>query len=245
MIHWKKGLVEYLSDKQEPRSEKTQVSLHWGPPGVGKSSHLQKILPSNTYWKDASTKWFDGYEFQEHVVFDEFNGGWFPYSTVKRLFDFSPMRVEVKGGSVVFNSKFIHLTTNEDPESWYPNYPYMELHRRIEICYQYTQVGVTPTVVWDHLADPPTCPFKDECPVLKLFKFKNTQTSSSSSEPRILRTRNVGRPSIPFTPVPIESSDSSLPLYTRDPELGLVPTKGRWTEPPLPLEYEPSYDSDE
>ena len=158
MILYKKAFVEYLSDKQKPRSEKTQVSLHWGPPGVGKTTTIRSKIPEDSYWKDSATKWFDGYEFQEHCVFDEFNGGWFPYSTAKRLFDFTPMRVEVKGGSVVFNSKFIHLSTNEDPQGWYPNLPYMELHRRIDVCYKYTAIGVTPQTTWDHLSDPPLGP---------------------------------------------------------------------------------------
>ena len=172
MILYKKAFMEYRSSIQKPRTTKTQVCLHWGPPGVGKSTRVKNAIPSDSYWKDSANKWFDDYDFEEHVVFDEFDGNWFPYSFAKRLFDFTPVRVEFKGRSSRFTSSFIHLITNRDPTSWYEpsKHPYMEIHRRIEICYLYSSVvGEEPTVFWDHLATPPICPHP-ECPELQRYR---------------------------------------------------------------------------
>ena len=185
MILYKKAFVEYRSDMQKPRTEKTQVSVHWGPPGVGKTTKLKETFISDCFWKDSANKWFDGYDFQKHVVFDEFNGSWFVWTTLKRILDSTPCRVEVKGSSVIFNSSFIHITSNSHPSTWYDthDYPWMELHRRIEICYKYSSFGQPPTIEWDHLADPPLCPYKD-CPVKKLHAFLHSSSSSFSDSGR-------------------------------------------------------------
>jgi len=41
----------------------------------------------------------------------------------------------------------------------------MELLRRIEVCYEHTAIDVHPKKIWDHLSDPPICPYK-LCPVV-------------------------------------------------------------------------------
>ena len=69
MILYKKAFMEYRSSIQKPRTTKTQVCLHWGPPGVGKSTRVKNAIPSDSYWKDSANKWFDDYDFEEHVVF--------------------------------------------------------------------------------------------------------------------------------------------------------------------------------
>ena len=175
------------------------VSVHWGSPGLGKTTYVRRCIPVDSYWKDSSNKWFDGYEYEEHCVFDEFNGKWFTYSYLKRLLDFTPVRVEVKGSSLVFNSSFIHIISNQDPSTWYDNekYPWMELHRRIEVCYKYNKLGEEPVCIWDHIGDSPFCPYKD-CPAM----WKHTKPSSTpSAQP----------PPRPYVYTPIEETS----LFTR------------------------------
>lgn len=71
------------------------------------------------YPKDPRTKFWDGYNGQEHVVIDEFRGG-IDISHVLRWFDRYPVIVEVKGSSTVLRAKHIWITSNISPMEWYP-----------------------------------------------------------------------------------------------------------------------------
>lgn len=198
MVHLNKGLSQYIDSKQKHRSSKTVVAVHWGPPGIGKTTRVSQTAGRDVYWKDSDNSWFEGYENQKHVVFDEFNGKWFTYSYLKRILDFTPIRVPIKGRSAKFNSKYIHITSNLDPSMWYNNqkYPWMELHRRLDICYRYSgSVGSDPSIEWDHMAVPPICS-EHMCPVMHAYNHDSgpfdvpstPPTDDEEIEPRHIKT---------------------------------------------------------
>jgi len=53
----------------------------------------------------SNGQWWDGYEQQECVVFDDMRKDTFKFHELLRLFDRYPLRIQVKGGYREFNSK--------------------------------------------------------------------------------------------------------------------------------------------
>lgn len=92
-----------------------------GPTGSGKTWRARQWCIDNgfePYWKD-STKWWDRYEGEEVVIWDEFYGHCCKFTDLLRLTDRYPFQVETKGGYVEFCSKIIIFTTNQEPSDWY------------------------------------------------------------------------------------------------------------------------------
>lgn len=118
MIKYFRGAHAYLQRKNRQRSEMTLLEFHYGKPGLGKTTCVQQKYP-NAFWMSPG-KWWDGYQNQETVVLDEFNG-WLQYSILCRLADSTPMKLEVKGGHIDFNSKRLIIISNYMPSTWYQN----------------------------------------------------------------------------------------------------------------------------
>jgi len=97
-----------------------EVFVFWGRTGTGKSRRAWEQAGMEAYPKDPLTKFWDGYQAQEHVVLDEFRGI-ISIGHVLRWFDRYPVRVEVKGSSAVLVAKKIWITSNMDPRDWYPD----------------------------------------------------------------------------------------------------------------------------
>jgi len=111
------------------------IVVFWGKTGVGKSRRAWDEASLEAYPKDPRTKFWDGYQAQEHVVIDEFRGG-VDIGHVLRWFDRYPVIVEVKGSSVPLKATKIWITSNLHPRSWYPELDhetYLALERRLEI----------------------------------------------------------------------------------------------------------------
>lgn len=110
-IRYNKGICALRGLYAEPRTEKTKVLWFWGDTGTGKSKAASEI-EGDLYWKDMSNgKWWDGYEQQDVVIFDDMRKDTFKFHELLRLFDRYPLRVETKGGSTQFNSKTIVVTS--------------------------------------------------------------------------------------------------------------------------------------
>jgi len=109
------------------RNWKTRVIVYYGVAGSGKSYTVQQLAGPDAYFKPPGHKWFDAYEGQEIVVFDEFRGNWFDLSTFLRIMDAYPLRVEMKGSTIEFVARTLYITSNVAPESWYPNIDAIQL----------------------------------------------------------------------------------------------------------------------
>lgn len=172
MLTHDRAFQRYRSLQQQDRSRAPTVILHYGKSGTGKNTWVKNNLPigEDAYWKDACHNWWEGYANQPHVVIDEFSG-WLPYSFLKRLLDEYPIQVDVKGGHIRFNSPYIHIISNEHPNSWYDDkYDWMQIHRRINKAYEHIQIGTEPKVMWDHSLSPLGCSYPD-CPVIRNTKL--------------------------------------------------------------------------
>ncbi len=96
------------------------VTVYYGPTGTGKSHRAWDEAGIGAFPKCPRTKWWDGYQGQEHVVIDEFRGS-IDIAHLLRWFDRYPVRVEIKGSSRPFNASRIWITSNLNPNAWYPD----------------------------------------------------------------------------------------------------------------------------
>jgi len=94
--------------------------VYWGVTGAGKSRRAWDEASLSAYPKSPSTKFWDGYVGQEHVVLDEFRGE-IGISHLLRWLDRYPVTVETKGSAVVLSARRIWITSNISPRDWYPN----------------------------------------------------------------------------------------------------------------------------
>lgn len=113
-------IQKYHGMMAKPREKLTVGLVIIGPTGCGKSAQIRHSFDVNeTYWKPQG-QWWDGYQQQRVVVFDEFYS-WTPYSELLRLLDRYPLKVQIKGSFVEFNSEIIIFTSNIHWDSWYSN----------------------------------------------------------------------------------------------------------------------------
>lgn len=106
------------SMKRDP-NESVEVIVYYGEPGCGKSRKAYENNP-NAFYKDPSTKWWDGYDGEKTVIIDDFEGE-IDYRVLLRWLDRYPTTIEVKGSvRQLLATKFI-ITSNIEPERWYRN----------------------------------------------------------------------------------------------------------------------------
>lgn len=104
------------------------VSVFWGPTSTGKSHRAAREAGEDAYWLPPapgpkSNTWWDGYESHSTVVIDDFDGESIPVSMFFRMTDKYPLQLPIKGGFVLSNIQNIFITSNVDPETWYPAIP--------------------------------------------------------------------------------------------------------------------------
>lgn len=94
--------------------------VYWGETGIGKTRRAFDETLDTPYMHSGGS-WFDGYDGQEDVVFDDFGGSEFKLTYLLKLLDRYPMRVPVKGSFVQWVPKRIWITSNYSPHDWFPN----------------------------------------------------------------------------------------------------------------------------
>nr|AOV86303.1 putative rep protein [uncultured virus] len=102
-----------------PRSAPRVVYLV-GPPGCGKSRLAHLMWPNAYNCTDQKEGWFDGYNNESCVIFDDFEGN-FPLRPMLKLLDYYPMQLPVKGGFVPVAARTFVFTSNVDPAACYCN----------------------------------------------------------------------------------------------------------------------------
>lgn len=137
---YRRAFNEYVSQIQVPRTWKSIVTVYWGPTGVGKTRRVHDQEDPKDLWVSVDNKaqWFDGYNGQAAVLFDDFDCQ-VNYRLLLQLLDRYPMQVAIKGGFVNWCPRRIYITSNIDPESWYSsafgNHGHIppELRRRLDL----------------------------------------------------------------------------------------------------------------
>jgi len=117
-LRYQRGLKEYKRIRMPKRDWAMDVTLIIGPSGTGKTKWCRDNAGDDVYWKDKS-KWWDDYDGQHTVVWDEFYGHCCPFTLLLQILDRYPLKVECKGSFVEFTSRRIIFTTNQEPHEWY------------------------------------------------------------------------------------------------------------------------------
>lgn len=132
-----------------PRRHKSEVFWLYGPTGTGKSRVVADVAP-DAYWKNPTTKWWDGYDQHEDVIIDDYRRDFCTFADLLRLLDRYPLCLESKGGSFNFVAKRIFITTPRSPRDTWNNRTEEDLDqllRRIEHVYSYMGISDPSSVV--------------------------------------------------------------------------------------------------
>jgi len=133
-VKFHRGLAALLVHTAPPPRVPPKVTVLIGSPGSGKTRYAYDLDPALYTPMIGNGMWFDGYDGQKTVLFDDFYGE-IPYSFLLRLLDRYPLQVPIKGGSAHWTPTHIILTSNKEVTSWYADTA--ALSRRIsEIIYK-------------------------------------------------------------------------------------------------------------
>lgn len=97
------------------------VEVHWGVPGAGKTKHVyDRHGFENVFTVVACSDnvWFDGYEGEDVLLIDDFNG-WIKYSFLLKLLDRYPLRLPIKGAFTYAQWTKVYITSNYPVDEWY------------------------------------------------------------------------------------------------------------------------------
>jgi len=145
-IRYHRGIETLHAVFQTPRNHKTRIYWLFGPTGTGKSAWAHSRFPG-AYWKMGSSKWWDGYYGEPHVIIDDYRRDLCTFAELLRLFDRYPMRVERKGSSCQFRATDLVITTPDDPRRTWEGRTEEQLGqllRRIEEIWEFPGVGLPP-----------------------------------------------------------------------------------------------------
>jgi len=155
-IRYHKGITALQAATTAHRGidDKTICLVFYGAGGTGKTTFAQKlaafiagstqrvyVLPaakaSGTYWTN--------YNAGDVVVIDEMKGNRFEPTFFNKLIDGGPMFVPGYGCELVFNSRFVIITTNVSPRHWWPKVQFMRSLQRRILCFPlFRHLGFVP-----------------------------------------------------------------------------------------------------
>lgn len=101
-----------------PAMREIKVSIFWGIPGSGKTYAAFQADP-NLFVVNDDAKWWDGYDGQNTILFDEFKGD-IPIINMNKYLDKYKLRLPIKGGFVDAYWTRVIICSNIDWLQWYP-----------------------------------------------------------------------------------------------------------------------------
>ena len=108
--------------------QQRNLVLLFGPTAVGKTTYVKKEVYGNKkedlYTKNGRTKWWCGYEGENNVLIDEFNGN--EFGSIEFFNDMTNIgcfQIETKGGQSVLTAENIYVASNKHPCHWWKNGP--------------------------------------------------------------------------------------------------------------------------
>lgn len=120
LVPYYRTLRTIAADFAKPAFRSVTARVYWGRTGSGKSHRAWTEAGDDAYSKDPRTKFWDGYQGQTHVIFDEFRGA-IDVGHLLRWLDKYPVNVEIKGSSTPLKATDFWFTSNIDPRKWYPD----------------------------------------------------------------------------------------------------------------------------
>lgn len=104
-----------------------ETFVYWGEGGTGKTKKAlygdngNRLPDVYLVPKTENFKWWDGYEGEKTVVFDDFYGG-MKWTKFLSITDGHQMLLEVKGGHIYAEWTKIIFTSNVHPDTWYTDH---------------------------------------------------------------------------------------------------------------------------
>lgn len=137
-VRYFKGLRALESATRKPYHGPRRCALFWGTTGTGKTRAVYDAFSIDVIYAvaDVRTPWFDGYEGEPVVLFDEMGLGCMDLNKVKTLTHRYPAQVPVKGGMSPWMAETVILTSNTHWSHWYPkatSEDFAALQRRCEV----------------------------------------------------------------------------------------------------------------
>lgn len=109
--------VDNMKNVERPDVE---TYVYWGGSGLGKTRRAWFEAGADAYIKAPNTKWWEGYKGQKNVIIDEFTG-LIAINYLQTWCDRYPCTVETKGSAVPLLATRFWITSNIDPNRWYPD----------------------------------------------------------------------------------------------------------------------------
>ena len=118
-IKFHRGIKELRNQVSSVRNWKPEVFWVHGKTGTGKTKYFYDHFDDDRWvWTPHMGTWFDGYDGQSNVLFDDYRGE-FTFGMLLSLLDRYECKVQVKGGMVQFTPRFIVITSPRLPEEIY------------------------------------------------------------------------------------------------------------------------------
>lgn len=120
-IRYHKGIVACKAALQAKKAKTWRdVSVHviWGPSGSGKTRQCYALHPDLHRVFCSGAIWFDGYDGNDAILFDDFYGQ-VPIAYMLQLLDGYALNVPIKGGFVPAQWTTVYITSNTHPDDWW------------------------------------------------------------------------------------------------------------------------------
>lgn len=128
----------YLKYAERRYEGPREVWWLWGPTGSGKSQQAWAMAGQLAWSWNGTKDFFDGYDGEEAVIFDDFRATKLPFERLLQLLDRYPTTVNIKGGTRNWNARRIFITCPLAPNQLYtdndPLHDNKQLLRRIAHC---------------------------------------------------------------------------------------------------------------
>lgn len=130
-VKFHKGLQALANYHIPERNWETHVEVFYGATGTGKSRRAHEEMPDAWVRGPENGTWFDGYQGQDDVIFEEFRGD-LKFSFLLQLLDRYKCQVPIKGGFVQWKPRRLIIISPFPPDQWYSNIEdKQQLYRRI------------------------------------------------------------------------------------------------------------------
>lgn len=151
MFRYHKGVDVYKRVKYQAKErEPPIVILCYGRAGAGKTRFATEY--SCSYYITTGGHWFDGYDYEETIILDDFNGSQYKYGDFVRFIDRYKCNLPIKGGFVANAAKYIFITTTRDLGTWYSQtfFDFKAIVRRIHIFMYFPALHEEPIFCFDY-----------------------------------------------------------------------------------------------
>lgn len=148
-VQYGRGLTllnSVVSRSTQQRWRNVRVEIWWGETGTGKTRKWfdEHFDDGYRFQYSKNNDWFDGYDSQKAILFDEFNCQ-ILLSNMLMYLDGHPIRMEIKSSSAYAHWNSVTIISNDNPQEWYRNVTIEKrkaFARRISKVLHFTSSGI-------------------------------------------------------------------------------------------------------